>query len=142
MRKKIEINKIKNLFAAIAVVLLLTCFLPMRVFADTNGFAGRPLAARMGDVSGLIKTAQSNGSSFSSKYTVIYHPNGGVGKTVEVTVDANADYTVKDQEYTRHYFLFDGWCSAPDGTGVRYENGQVIKVTSDIIIYALWSPKI
>jgi uncharacterized repeat protein (TIGR02543 family) len=143
MRKTPQTKIFRNLIAAVTAILLLTCFLPMQsVFADTNIGLGRTFVGNTGDASGWIKTAKPNGNTFLTKYTVTYHPNGGVGRTTDETVDANTDYTIKDQEYTKKYFLFDGWNESPDGTGIRYENDQVIKVTRNITLYAYWSPKI
>jgi hypothetical protein len=142
------INKSQNVsskifIAALTVFLFLTCLLtnqPAR--ADTlTRVSGKALHASMGgEIYSLATTTKDKSSS--DKYTVTYHPNGGRGQTQEESVDANKDYTIKDQKYTRKYFIFSSWNTRPDGLGIDYSNGQVISLTESITLYAMWCRQI
>jgi hypothetical protein len=76
----------------------------------------------------------------SVKYTVTYHPNEGVGQTIEESVETNSDYTIKAQGYKRKNFIPIGWNTKPDCSGKSYLNGQVINIEGNIVLYVMWSP--
>jgi uncharacterized repeat protein (TIGR02543 family) len=77
----------------------------------------------------------------TNQYTVTYYPNGGVGQINEVKVNPNASYIIADQGYTRYDHFLLGWNTKADGTGTYYATGQVITVTGDLPLYALWFPR-
>lgn len=47
--------------------------------------------------------------------------------------------TIEDLHWTREGYLFQGWDTAPDGNGVRYEIGDSIELTSSLLLYAAWN---
>lgn len=143
MRVKEKTKSMKYLFAAIAAVMFLTCYLPMQpaISKTLASEDGRDLYASV-PVSERIELAKPGNNVVFSKYTVRYHPNGGKGKTIEVSVDAGTEYTIKDQGYIRDYYAFDGWNSKSDGLGTNYSNEEAINVINDITLYAKWSPRI
>ena len=96
-------------------------------------------AAGMADKTSLwTEMAKPNNNALFSKYTVVYHPNGGTGQTIEESVDANTDYKIKTQGYVNRGFGFDGWNTRPDGKGTSYSINQVVKITDNITLYAKW----
>lgn len=143
MREKLQANGIKGLIAAMTAVLFLTCYLSIQpAVADPVPFSdGMVLIASLSD-SGFIGMANRNNNSLINKFTVTYHPNGGKGQTKRESVDANTDYTVNNQGYTKDYCVFDCWNTRQDGLGTDYLSGQVISVTRDITLYARWIPNI
>ena len=75
--------------------------------------------------------------------TVTFDANGSEEYPVEGTMEQQ---TVTEKEttaltenaFTRKGFKFDSWNTEPDGTGTRYENGQSVTLSKDIILYAKW----
>ena len=70
--------------------------------------------------------------------TVTYNPNGGLGLVKAVPVQANSNYIITDQGYTKNGYAFDSWNTRSDGLGTRYTNNQVIYLTTSITLYAQW----
>ena len=143
MINRLHAKSIKVTFVVLAVALILACFLPKQpVFADAFSQAGdRTLLLSVGNgVSGLIEMSDRTRSSI--RFMVTYHPNGGVGQTKEEYVDINTEYSIKNQGYTDKKYIFVGWNTRPDGLGLSYIVGQVINVTQNIELYAMWSQKI
>ena len=71
-------------------------------------------------------------------YSVTYNPNGGTGSVKVEPVDANTNYTIKDQGYTRAGYTPNGWNTQADGKGVNYTNGQNFLMTTSLTLYAQW----
>ena len=143
MRGKLQTNKIYGFIAVIGTVLFLTCYLPMQAAgADYFGRAGGRDVLGIMDATGRIETEKSLNSGVFNSYTVTYHPNGGRGKTIEVSVDTNTDYAVIDQGFERELYFFVGWNTKPDGLGKNYFVGQTIHITKDITLYAKWGKRI
>jgi len=140
MRKKSHAKKIKVTITALALALVITCFvLKQPLSADTFTRADQTSLISMGS-DGLVEMAVRGRSS--ARLTVIYHPNGGVGQTSEESVEADTEYTIKSQGYTKSRFFLYGWNSRPDGLGTSYVNGQVITITENIELYAMWRQQI
>ena len=72
--------------------------------------------------------------------TVTYEPNGGIGTRNVVPVAQNSYYTIVSQGYLPpdNTYQFDSWNTMPNGSGVRYDNGQTIYITTSITLYAQW----
>ena len=139
MSEKLQSMSMKYLIAPITAILFLTCFLPARL-----AYAENQICDDSGSINASmhepewIKLARPGGKSIFGKYTVTYHPNGGSGKAVEVPVDADKNYTIVDQGYSRENYIFSGWNTKPDGFGINYSIEEVISVTGDITLYARW----
>jgi len=74
-----------------------------------------------------------------------YMPNGGTGVTLsESTSYKSANFTVKDVDdlgFTRAGYIFVGWNTKSDNSGVEYLPGEAITgLTSNMILYAQWQP--
>jgi len=143
MRGKSQTKRIKVTMAALITVLFTMCFLSM-AFADAfNRTDGSAVLTGINDT-GMVKMGQidRSRSNFSPKLTVTYHPNGGNGQTKEFSVEANSEYTIEKQGYTRSFYVLDCWNTRADGLGINYYNGQTIKITENITLYAIWCPLI
>jgi len=140
MRKKIQDRGIICAIAAAVAVLFLTCFTQTAI-AGSLVRADGAFQANMATPR-LIEITEAGRNINFEKYTITYHPNGGKGQTKDEKVDAKTDYTIKSQEYSRDYHIFSGWNTRPDGLGKEYSINQVINVTSNITLYAMWSPRI
>ena len=77
---------------------------------------------------------------------VVYVPGDGFGNIVIDHVLLGSSYTIKSDSdigvYKSAAHLFDGWNNIyfgeKYGIGTKYEPGQVITVTQDLVIYAQW----
>ena len=97
---------------------------------------------------GIITTNTTYYYSWSKTATIRYETNGAIEEPFTIDVgqiykDYNnsvttIDYTIQNNELTRDGYNFKGWNTKQDGTGDNYENGQVIHMTGDVILYAQW----
>ena|GEM_PF-1894916 len=71
---------------------------------------------------------------------VTYDPNGGSGDVKVESITPNTPYTIQDQGYSRDGYVFAGWNSRADRTGIPYINNQVIYLTASLTLYAQWEP--
>jgi uncharacterized repeat protein (TIGR02543 family) len=70
-------------------------------------------------------------------YTANFNPNGGTGSMASET--ANAPTALTPNAYTRAGYVFSGWNTAPDGSGVGYANGSSYAFTANVTLYAQWT---
>lgn len=71
---------------------------------------------------------------------VIYDPNGGTGGAID-NVPVGISYTIRNPIETnteRPGYVFIGWNTQPNGSGVSYAPGQIITITSDLVLFAQW----
>jgi len=78
-------------------------------------------------------------------YTVTYNGNGNTGGSAPndsaSPYPAGATVTVLGAgSLTRTGFLFTGWNTVADGSGIGYNASSTFVVTSNVILYAQWSP--
>ena len=73
-----------------------------------------------------------------STYDVTYYPNGGIGTVNRFPTTINATHSVRSQGYTNGALTFIGWNTEANGSGVMYQNGDLINVTRNINLYAQW----
>ena len=137
MKKILHTNSVKIAIMSLVLVLFMASILPIQsVFAAARAGEGTRV---VNDLASQNKVSNNNRSS--EKFMVIYHPNGGKGHTFEEYVDANAEYSIKDQGYTRELYIFSFWNTRPDGLGINYSNNQIINITENITLYASWGRK-
>lgn len=68
-----------------------------------------------------------------------YDANGGTGTAIEAeTVEVGSEVTVADNTFTNAGYAFNGWNTAPDGSGTEYAEGDVFELEEDMILYAQW----
>ena len=68
-----------------------------------------------------------------------YLPNGGAGLTEPSVAGEYSDVIVKDNEFIRPGYTFQGWNTEQDGTGVSYSEGSLYTLTADNdSLYAQW----
>ncbi len=74
------------------------------------------------------------------EFSVFYHANGGEGTMTDSRLYPEGfEYTVKENEFLREKFAFDGWNTVADGTGEAVAAGQVLTLTADVNLYAQWA---
>jgi uncharacterized repeat protein (TIGR02543 family) len=75
-------------------------------------------------------------------YTINYRPNGGSGQyPTSSTHIPNSSATIADNTFNRTGYTFSTWNTNAIGTGTNYApNSQIDNMTSDITLYAIWTP--
>ncbi len=79
--------------------------------------------------------------SYVPHYNINFDANSGSGVMDSVEVSANSDFTLPANTFTKKYYVFNGWNTKSDGSGVSYSDLDVIKGLDDkeeITLYAQW----
>lgn len=74
-------------------------------------------------------------------YFVTYYSNGAEGTVTDGKeyTDMDNTVTVKDAvDLSYEGYVFDGWNTKADGTGISYKPGDTFNITSNIDLYAQW----
>ncbi|HRR78372.1 MAG TPA: InlB B-repeat-containing protein [Ruminococcus sp.] len=69
-----------------------------------------------------------------SFYVTLYN-TGSAPKSFNVT--KGDSFTLPT--YTRTYYTLNGWNTSPDGNGTSYSLGDMISVSSDVVLYGQWT---
>ena len=93
------------------------------------------------------ETVSVEGRSLEAEDTVVlvtvsYDPNGATGGSAPaaVTVAAGTAVSVETMGSLVYAgYVFEGWNTAPDGSGTFYAVGQVFTPETDTILYAQWA---
>lgn len=73
-------------------------------------------------------------------YTIWYDSNGGTGTMKNQTFKYGSSKTLRSNAFKRPGYVFKGWATWSGGS-VVYKNGQSIKPTYNMTLYAVWKPK-
>ena len=80
-----------------------------------------------------------------SRYNVIFSGNGATAGKMENLLDRqyNKNYRLPINQYVRDKYIFTGWNTKADGTGVSYADGAIFKNlasanTTSVTLYAQW----
>ena len=76
-----------------------------------------------------------------NSYTVSFDSNGGSGEMLSVNAKKNSSVLIKNNLFVNDGFIFSGWNTEPDGSGIMYSSGDSIKSDNDVILYAQWRVK-
>ena len=83
-----------------------------------------------------------SGSWYIGTLSVKYSANGGTG-TVPTDVkryqSGETAYVLGQGSISKDGYRFTGWATNSKGTGTVYTQGQAIKVTSSVTLYAVWA---
>lgn len=69
---------------------------------------------------------------------VMFDANGGSGSMDVMSISVNDSCNLSVNKFTNGDYVFDGWNTKADGSGVTYTDGQEITLTDDIVLYAQW----
>ena len=69
-------------------------------------------------------------------YTLTYNANGGTG--APSTQTGSTSYTISNSTPSRSGYIFSGWSKTGDSTSTIYFAGDIITLTSDTVLYAVW----
>lgn len=70
--------------------------------------------------------------------TVTFMANGGQGTMTEQTVCSGNNVLLQGNQFVREGYYFAGWAMS-DSSDMVYTDGDVINLTSDVTLYAIWS---
>ena len=71
-------------------------------------------------------------------HIITFNANGGSGTMEKQVVVHNTATSLNKNTFSLYRNCFLWWSTAPDGSGTKYNDGGVIKLTSDITLYAQW----
>lgn len=77
-------------------------------------------------------------------YDVVFNSNGGAGSMDGQRLIYGRDFVLTENKFTRSGYVFDGWNTKVDGTGLAYDDKTSVKnltdVAGDIVtLYAQWA---
>ncbi len=82
------------------------------------------------------------GESTRIKYTISFHPNGGIGTISNQTIYSNEEIQLTPNSFTKAGYIFTGWNTKEDGSGNKYSDRQSFSSTENIDLYAQWRKQI
>ena len=85
---------------------------------------------------GMVEAGSSDESYIT--YTVTYDPNGGVDAPDLQIKDQDVTVSLDEKVPTRDGYLFNGWNTAPDGSGEVYVPGADYSENENLKLYAQW----
>ena len=73
-------------------------------------------------------------------YTIKLHANGGSGSatTFNQLFEETVSNQLMDNPFSRSSYIFTGWNTKADGSGVSYDDKATITASSDMDLYAQW----
>lgn len=74
------------------------------------------------------------------QYTVTFHPNGSTGKEYTQAYAGGASLHLIPAAYLRDHYVFSGWNTKADGSGIQYADRASIEgLAADTDLFAQWS---
>ena len=92
-------------------------------------------------------TGNQNGQiTTKSSYTITYYMNDGTDDvfdrdTTDKIADSKKPFIVITNEPTREGYIFQGWNTKADGTGISLVAGETRAAPADLELYAVWEPE-
>jgi uncharacterized repeat protein (TIGR02543 family) len=104
--------------------------------ADGSGtkFANEQMVTLKTDV-----TLFAQWRTLSNTYYVIFNANGGSGSMKDQPFTVGVEEELVANIFTRTGFIFTGWCSKADGSGVHYRDKSTISLSANLLLYAQWT---
>lgn len=95
---------------------------------------------------GGTKTVKFNIGNRSVVNTIIFNGNGSTSGTMKnINFVGKQDLTIPVNAYKREHYVFDGWNSKSDGTGISYSDGEKVTLNGEYgnnyVMYAQWKPE-
>ncbi len=93
---------------------------------------------------GNFGESKVSGPSDMINYYIAFDSNGGTGTMQNITVSNYSSCVLSKNQFTKENYIFQGWNTKADGTGVSYEDEQEIteplSMTAEetITLYAQW----
>lgn len=78
------------------------------------------------------------GNVKESKYIISFNSNGGNGEMNEMIVSPSRNIQLPLNSFTRVGYVFIGWNTKADASGLTYSDNQMVSISENIILYAQW----
>ena len=78
------------------------------------------------------------GNVKESKYIISFNSNGGNGEMNEMIVPPSRNTKLPLNSFTRVGYVFIGWNTKADASGLTYSDNQMVSISENIILYAQW----
>ena len=74
-------------------------------------------------------------------YTIRFKANGAEGEMTDIDAKYAETISLPTCTYTKADEQFKGWNTKANGTGISYKENQLVTITEDITLYAMWGSK-
>jgi uncharacterized repeat protein (TIGR02543 family) len=74
------------------------------------------------------------------EFVVTFNPNGGKGALITQKFTEKVSQSLMANSFVNRGHVFTGWNTKPDGTGVAYQDQEMIKASGHLVLYAQWKP--
>ena len=74
-------------------------------------------------------------------YTIRFKANGAEGEMTDIGAKYAETITLPTCTYTKADEQFKGWNTKANGTGISYKENQLVTITEDITLYAMWGSR-
>jgi uncharacterized repeat protein (TIGR02543 family) len=74
-------------------------------------------------------------------YTIRFKANGAEGEMTDIDAKYAEIISLPTCTYTKADEQFKGWNTKANGTGISYKENQLVTITEDITLYAMWGSK-
>lgn len=74
-------------------------------------------------------------------YTINFDGNSGIGEMESIEVNTESDYVLPANKFEKEFYVFTGWNTESDGTGISYTDLGKVNAMNDketITLYAQW----
>jgi uncharacterized protein (TIGR02145 family)/uncharacterized repeat protein (TIGR02543 family) len=75
----------------------------------------------------------------SNTYFVLFDANGGTGSIENQPFTAGVAQELVANTFTRVGYIFNGWCTKADGSGIHYRDKSRISLSANLALYAQWT---
>ena len=110
-------------------------------FVGWTGSNGNTLQLEVTITKGTTGDLIYNANWTPLKYNVTFDSNGGTGTMKSQTFTHDVSQKITSNLYEKEGYAFAGWNTKADGTGTYYSDGQNVKITKDLKLYAIWKEK-
>ena len=110
-------------------------------FVGWTGSNGNTLQLEVTITKGTTGDLIYNANWTPLKYNVTFDSNGGTGTMKSQTFTYDVSQKITSNLYEKEGYAFAGWNTKADGTGTYYSDGQNVKITKDLKLYAIWKEK-
>lgn len=109
-----------------------------KVTAIDEGEALITVTTEDGNWTATCKVTVKKDAPVVEECTITFDPNGGKGEMDPQKGDKGDTVKLKANEFTRNGYSFKNWNTKADGSGVKYDDKQSVKLETDMTLYAQW----
>ena len=74
----------------------------------------------------------------TGEFTITFNANGGEGNMEPQIFEAGEPQALFKNLFSCEGYSFTCWCKAPNGSGKKFDDEQIITITTDITLFAQW----